>query len=241
MSWDTQCIRRELEALAEPSYSVFASKLIPNCSNLIGVRIPQLRRLAKAIVKDAPLDYLEDLADAKTLYFEETMLQGLVIGNLREDIEVVLQEVARFIPKVTNWSLCDSFCNELKIVRQHRARVWAFLTPYFQSHKPYEIRVAVVLLRFHFIDEGYIDALFPIFDAIKHEDYYVKMAVAWALSMCFVKFPSKTMAYLQDNHLDDETYHKTLQKMRESTQVDGSTKARIKGMKRKKNNTSRGR
>ncbi len=223
-------IRKELFALCEDGYRDFASALIPGCNNLLGVRIPQLRKIAKRLVKENPIDFLDNAQD---MYFEETMLKGFIIANMHEDIEIILEQVSLFIPKITNWSLCDSFCSELKIVRKHKERVWKFLASYHQSSEAYDLRFAVVMLLFHYIEEKYLDEILCICDTITHDDYYVKMAVAWALSMCFVKFPHETLAYLKNNTLDKETYNKTLQKIGESLRVNKETKAMIKSMKRK--------
>lgn len=78
-----------------------------------------------------------------------------------------------------------------------------------------------------FIDDEHIGQLLEEYDAIRHDGYYVKMAVAWALSVCFVKFPEITMQYLKQNALDDFTYNKTLQKIIESYRVDTETKKLI--------------
>ncbi len=223
-------IRRELFDISEEKFRAFATSLIPGCENLIGVRIPQIRKIAKRIIKDSPIDYLDNAED---IYFEETMLKALIIGNMNEDIEITLEQVALFVPKITNWSLCDSFCNELKVTRLHKERVWKFLQSYHQSDEAYEIRFAVVMFLFHFVEKQYLDDILFICDIITHEDYYVKMAVAWCLQVCFVAFPKETMEYLWDNNLDDETYNKALQKIRESLKVDKYTKEIIKSMKRK--------
>ncbi len=225
-------IRNELLALAEEKYQKFSVALIPGCDNLLGVRIPLLRNIAKSIIKDQPFDYLHK---AKEVYFEETMVKAFIIGNLKEDIEVVLKEVELHIPKITNWSLCDSFCAELKIVRKHKERVWEFLQKYSSSNNAYDIRFAIVLLLFHFIEENYIDEILVACDKIKHTDYYVKMAVAWCISICFVKFPAKTMDYLKNNTLDDDTYNKALSKIVQSLRVEAPTKELIKSMRRKNN------
>ena len=96
----------------------------------------------------------------------------------------------------------------------------------------YEIRFGVVMAMQHFIDEEHLDELFSLYDGIRHEGYYVRMAVAWALSVCFVKFPERTLAYLKQNSLDKFTYNKALQKITESYRVDAATKKVIRGMKR---------
>ncbi len=224
-------VRKELIALSEEKYKVFASSLIPGINNLIGVRIPEIRKIAKKMVKNDEIEYLNNAND---IYFEETMLKGFIIGNLKEDIEIVLKQVELFIPKISNWSICDSFCSELKIVRNYDKRVWEFLEKYYTSNKEYEIRFAVVLMLFHFIKKEYIDDILHVCDTIKNEEYYVKMAVAWCLSICYVKFPKQTHKYLLNNNLDDFTFNKAIQKIRESFRVDKITKEELNKLKRKK-------
>ena len=60
----------------------------------------------------------------------------------------------------------------------------------------------------------------------------MRMAVAWAISVCFVKFPDETMRYLRESRLDADTYNKALRKIVESDRVDGNAKTVIRSMKR---------
>ena len=106
-------------------------------------------------------------------------------------------------------------------------------SPQDQDAAEFPVRFAVVMLLSYYIKEDYIDAVLLRLDSIRHPGYYVRMATAWALSVCFVKFPDKTMAFFQDNHLDDFTYNKALQKTIESFRVDKATKDRLRSMKRK--------
>ena len=225
-------IRIELEKIAEENYRIFATKLIPNVDNLLGVRLPRLRKIAKKI---AQLDYEYYLVMDNHLYFEEVMLQGMIIGEIKLPWTERSRYVKQFISKIDNWSVCDSFCCGLKFEVSEKELVWQFLHPYFASDKPYDIRFAVVMLLFHFIDDEYAQKVFTLFDQIKNDDYYVKMAVAWAISIYFRELPTLTMSYLQKNQLDDWTYNKALQKITESLKVDFNTKIIIRTMKRKKN------
>ena len=86
----------------------------------------------------------------------------------------------------------------------------------------------------YYITEEYIDIVLKSLDKISHDGYYVKMAVAWAVSICFIHFEDKTMDFLKNNNLDDFTYNKSLQKICESLRVNKDTKILIKSMKRKK-------
>ena len=225
-------IRIELEKIAEENYRIFATKLIPNVDNLLGVRLPRLRKIAKKI---AQLDYEYYLVMDNHLYFEEVMLQGMIIGEIKLPWTERSRYVKQFISKINNWSVCDSFCCGLKFEVSEKELVWQFLQPYFASDKPYDIRFAVVMLLFYFVDDEYAQKAFTLFDQIKNDDYYVKMAVAWAISIYFRELPTLTMSYLQKNQLDDWTYNKALQKITESLKVDSNTKIIIRSMKRKIN------
>ncbi len=160
------------------------------------------------------------------------MVARFVICELKDDIDVVLEHVEAFIQRIDNWSVCDSFCTHLKITRQHQARMWEFITSYVSSNRAYDVRFAVVMMLTYYVEPDYLDSLFNYSNEIKHDDYYVKMAIAWAISICFIKYPAETMAYLNHNELDDFTFNKSLQKIRESTRVDMNTKVRIAQLKR---------
>ncbi|MFC3748337.1 DNA alkylation repair protein [Paenibacillus sp. GCM10012306] len=227
-------IREQLLLLTDADYQKFTASLIPNISNILGVRLPELRKLAKGMARGDWRAYLEQ-ADSE--YFEEIMLQGMVIGyaSTRKgaDIEEILKYITAFVPKIDNWSVCDSFCIGLKFTNSHRERVWGFLQPYLASDQEYEIRFAVVMILNFFVEDDDMDRVLEQLDMIVHEGYYVKMAVAWALSVCYVKHPERVMAYLKHNFLDDFTFNKTLQKITESYRVSSEDKQRIRSMKRR--------
>ena len=224
-------IQTQLMALAEPKFQAFSASLLPGVDNLLGVRLPVLRQLAKEICQGDWRDYL---AQATEETFEETMLQGMVIALAPCTLEETLEYTKTFVPKITNWSLCDSFCGGLrKKVKQDPQRVWQFLKPYLASQEEYPLRFAVVMLLEHFVTPDYIDQVLVQLENIRHPAYYVRMAVAWALSICFVHFPEKTMALLQTSQQDSFTYNKALQKITESLRVDPQTKAQIRTMRRK--------
>lgn len=225
-----QKIRLRLFELAEPDYKIFVERLIPGCDNMLGVRLPNIRKLAAELAKG---EWREYFAQCKDEYFEETMLHGLTIGYLKEDTETVVAELRRFVPKIDNWSICDSFCSGLKIARKQPQRFWDIASEYSRSERAYDVRFAVVLLLDHFIDAEHINELLILLDGVKNQDYYVKMSLAWALSMCFVKFPEPTMTYLKKSGLDDFTFNMTLRKICESRQVSQNERELVMEMKRK--------
>ena len=224
-------IKKELEALADKKYKEFHTALLPGTNNILGVRIPQLRILAKKLSKEKEWRTFIEISDVQ--YYEESMLQGMIIGRAQMDLPERLKYIELFIPRINNWAVCDIFGGELKAtVDKNKETVWLFVQPYLKSKQEFEIRFGIVML-FHYIDENHIDQLLAYADQFDHEAYYARMAMAWMLSICFVKFPEKTMQYLQKSKLDNWTYNKALQKTTESLRVTKETKEILKGMKRR--------
>lgn len=223
-------IRAQLLEQVDEKYKKFQSTLIPNTTNILGVRLPILRKMAKEIAKGNWQDFL---INGPEDYFEELMLKGIVIGCVKIGIDEKLQWVESFVPKISNWSICDSFCSSLKIAEKDRKKVWDFLMPYLNSTSEYEVRFGIVMLLNYFIEKEYIVMVLRLFNSIKHDGYYVKMAIAWAVSFCFIHFPNKTMKFLNNNDLDDFTYNKALQKIIESNRIEPETKDQIRELKKK--------
>ena len=224
-------IRTDLLNLQDKKYQQFHSSLCPGTDNIIGVRIPVLRNYAKKLSKQENIK--EYIFFNKTKYYEEVMLQGMLIGLTKNsDIKETLTMLENFIPKIDNWAVCDICCAGLKVVNKNKEVFWKFIQKYLKSKKEFELRFAIVMMLDYFIDEKYVDNVLTILDNIKHEAYYVKMAVAWTISVAFVKFQAKTMKYLKNSNMDDWTYNKSLQKICESLRVDKGTKEKIKKMKR---------
>lgn len=223
-------IRTYLEEHAESKLQEFSSGLIPGTDPIIGVRVPVIRELAKMIAKE---DWRSYLANARDDTYEEIALQGFVIGYAKADIDEILSYAKAFIPKIHDWSVNDGFCSTFKIARKHREKVWEFLMQYKESPNEFEQRVVAVMLMAHFLEEDYIDRVLAVWDALKHEGYYCKMGVAWGVATAYAKFPKETHAFLLDNHLDDFTYNKSIQKMLESYRISPEDKTVLRTMKRR--------
>lgn len=222
-------IQEKLFSLRDEEYQKFHSSLCPGTNNIIGIRVPVLRDFAKKIVKQDWRGYLQK---AKDNYYEEIMLQGMVIGLAKMELEERLEYVKQFIPKIDNWAVCDVSCAGFKFAKKYPNEVWEFLKTYLGSNKEFEIRFGVVMLLDFYIIEEYIEEVLKILNGIHHDGYYVKMAVAWAISIAYIKFPKETLRLLQKNDLDTFTYNKALQKIIESYRVSEGEKKKIRAMKR---------
>lgn len=224
-------VDEELMKIADPKNAEFEKKLIPADRVFLGARTLGMKALGRKIAKD---DWQNYISVWRPRYFEDFSLRGLVIGYAKMDLEERFRQYNTFIPLIDNWAVCDASCSVWKIKDNEKERVWNFVIPYMRNPSEFGMRFGTVMMLSKFIDDEYIDRVIREMDRVKHDGYYLKMGVAWTLSVCFVKYPKKTMEYLKNCTLDDFTYNKTLQKIIESYRVDDETKNIIRSMKRKK-------
>ena len=225
-----------LEQLSEEDYKKFNENLLPGTKHVLGVRMPKLRALAKEIAKGDFRAYLneayEKISADKGSYHEEIMLEGLVIAYAKMELKERFFYLDRFVPKIHNWAVCDCCSNTYKFMEKYQEESFAYLETCLHSQREYELRFGIVSLLDHFINDSYIDRVLSICEHTRHEGYYVKMAVAWAVSVCYVKFPIQTKRLLLANEMDDFTHNKAIQKIRESYRVSREEKVELNRLKR---------
>lgn len=224
-------LRRRLEALAEPGYRAFAARLLPGLApeRLLGVRLPNLRRLAREIVRDSGAGWLSQPVSG---CFEEIMLRGMVIGALPGGAEEVWPLVEAFVPLIDNWSVCDSFCAGLKLARRQPDAVWPRLLPYLADSRPYFVRFGAVMLLTYYVNSQRVQDALALLEAADCPEYYAQAAVAWALSIYYVNFPEEVTGCLRRNRLDAFTHNKAIQKIVESRQVSAEAKEAVRALRR---------
>ena len=197
--------------------------------NYYGVRIPELRKIAKKVAKEKNFDFFYE----KHTCFEEFTIHAFAIGYLKEDINVCLRLLKEFIPFIDNWSVNDSLCQNMKFARTHQEEVFNFLKTMKDSNNEWEIRVVAVTFLSHFLNDKYIDEVIKILDQLKRPTYMSKMGIAWAFATIMAKYPEKMYESLPHSSLDDWTYNKAICKMRESFRVKEEDKEKLKNMRRK--------
>lgn len=225
-------IKEVLLSHTDEKFRDFTSALIPGSRPILGVRIPILRQIAKKIAKG---DWQIFIKEAPEDTYEEVNIKGFVIGYAKADLQTLFPFIAEHIEKINDWSLCDGFCSNLKIVAKNRDTFLEFLLPYSKVDDEYKQRVVAVMLMDYYLTDEYIDMTLEVLDSLKNENYYCKMAVAWAVATAWAKQRDKTYLYMQDenNTLDDWTYNKAIQKMIESYRVSEEDKVMLRGMKRR--------
>ena len=193
-----------------------------------GVRVPVLRQYAKQLYKSGVRP-----EDIDTVFYEEIMLRGMLTGAVKyPDIDSFKMAVLAHLPYVTNWALCDIFCGSLKQTKKFLPQMLEFITPFTVSENEYEARFSAVMLLSYYITDEYIDNTLELLKSIKHEGYYAKMAVAWALSVALVKYYKKTREFIKNNDLDKFTHNKAIQKARESYRISSEQKEELLTLKR---------
>lgn len=221
----------KLEQYADIKYKAFNDSLVPGIRPSYGIPVPRLRALAKELAQG---DWQGYLACAEDTTNEERMLQGFVIGYIKCEFPVFLQCLSHFIPKIDNWAVCDTVAATLKQVKKHLPEFLDFLRPYLSATEEFQLRFAVVMLMDYYLTPAYIDMVLDTLCHVAHDGYYVKMAVAWALSVCFVKFRDKTLPVIQNNGISDNfTHNKAIQKICESYRISQEDKQLLRGMKRR--------
>lgn len=219
-------LREELFSLQDLKYRDFHSALVPNIDKeqIIGVRLPELRKIGKKLT-DNNFDWH---------YYEEIMLHGFYIGYARLSFEDRLSLLKNFVPYINNWAVCDCVCSTLKFVNKNKESFLEFLKPYMNSEKEYELRFAIVMLMDYYLDDEFLQFTVDYLSKIKSDYYYVNMAVAWALSVAFVKKSSSVLPLIENYVLLSFVHNKTISKICDSYRVDKTTKEKLKTYRIKK-------
>ncbi len=228
-----ETIRQRLYALAEDSYRDFSSALVPGCGTMLGVRLPKLWALAKELAGQ----YEAYLAEPCGELFEEVMLRGMVIGCMKCPTEQRLQYIRDFIPRIDNWSVCDSFCCGLKEAKKKPEVYWDFILPYLHSEQEFAVRFGVVMLLAHFAHGLWLPEVLEQLRQVTHPGYYVKMAVGWAVSVCYIHDADVTWSWMQTAGLDEETQRMAWQKILDSRRVTGENRERIRRLREQRKRT----
>ena len=219
-------IEKDLRLLVDDKYY----KMYGN-SDSLGVRIPTLRKYAKDLYKEYSLDYL--LKNIGEDYFEEILLKGFLIGlNDNLSWEELEKYIEYYVPKINSWGICDCFCASLKIVRKYRKQMWILLNKYLEVDSEYQVRFALVIILTYYIDDEYIDRIYNIINEVKLDKYYVKMANAWLISYCLIKYYDKTIVFLENSDIDKWTYNKGIQKAIESYRIGNKEKEYLRKIKK---------
>lgn len=218
-----------LQSIKEDKYKEFSEKLCTSKYEMLGIRIPLLRSIAKKICKTNYIEFLELCEDK---YYEEVLIEGLIISNINDEA-IFDKYFNSYIKKIDNWAICDSFCNSLKIVINNPNKYFKLATKLSKSKQEYTCRVGLIIILNFFIKKEYLIDIFNILDSIESDKYYINMAEAWLICELYINFEKETERFLKNNKLNKFTQNKAISKIRESYRVTKEKKEYLNSLKRK--------
>ncbi len=229
-------IRERLKALVVPNdeeYREFNKRIVATNYKLLGVRTPALRKLAKEIAAWPQVqEYLWEGVGADPLY-EEVMLYGLVLAARarRMPLDEVFTRLERLIPYFDSWAHVDVIISDFKIFKKHQVGVFNRFAPLKNHPGEFEKRTFVIVLMDYFLDAAHIDATLEELAGVPQGQYYVDMAIAWALSVALVKHYDRTEPLLRRPVFSKFVHNKAIQKARESFRITPEQKEYLKSLK----------
>ena len=211
-------LKQWLEQNADLAYAKFSLSLIPNeTRKMYGIRRPILNKKAVEFA-----DTWENISNDSC---EEVLLKAYAVGHIK-DIQTQLAAVQKFVPLISTWENCDTFCSALKSAKKYPSLFWPLLVSYSQSSSDYEQRFAYVMMLKYFCTPDYIDSVLRILLSAKPKIWDTKQSIAWALAECFIKFEDKTNPLLKN--LTPELRKLTRRKIFDSKRVSVQTKQGLK-------------
>ena len=221
-------ITKELFNLQDNSYRELQSKITPNISKekVIGVRIPEIRKLAKKINDIEKKEFLKTLPHT---YYDENILHSVLLSEIK-DYDELIKEINNFLPYIDNWAVCDTLLP--KALKKHKKELIKEIIKWSKSKDTYTCRFGISMLMRHFLDEDFKKEYLEIPVTIKLDDYYVKMMISWYYATALAKKWDETIIYLESNVLDKWIHNKTIQKARESYRITKEQKEYLNTLKR---------
>lgn len=205
----------ELNANADAKYKDFIAKLVPTIEKdtIIGVRMGDLRRLAREIKKEASLDIFNE---TKFYYREEKLLYALCLFKMSDSFDKAMDALDEFLPYIDSWEVTDLVAGEIIIKEAHREAAFQKAQSYLLSEDEYTVRLGLVILNRKFNDDEHIDKILTVLKTINTDAYYVNMATAWLLCELYFTDKAKVDEFLSSEYISMEIKKMTRQKIRES-------------------------
>lgn len=206
----------ELFALKDDLYGDFQKQIVPEIPReaIIGVRVPDVRKLAKKLIKEPDVD--EFLDELPHRYYDENMLHGLLISEMK-DYDACIARFDEFLPYVDNWAVCDIMSP--KVFKKNKTELLKKIKEWSASEALYTCRFGIEMLMTYFLDDDFRPEYLEIPASVRTEEYYLKMMIAWFFATALAKQWDASVRYLEDKRLAPWIHNKTIQKARESYRI----------------------
>lgn len=221
-------IQEKLFALQDLNYRQFQAKLMPTVDpeQIIGVRMPALRKLAKELKGTAEAEAF--LAALPHRYYDENNLHGLLLCA-RSSYEETVAGLEDFLPHVDNWATCDLLSP--RAFRTHPPQLPGQIRRWLGSGDTYTVRFGLEMLMSFYLDECFRPEYLDWAAEVKSEEYYVRMMVAWYFATALAKQYDAALPYLTSRRLEQWTHNKTIQKAVESYRITPEQKDALRALR----------
>ena len=221
-------IVEELFRMQDKDYALMQTKIIPTVAadRIIGVRTPALRTFAKSLYKDSDIDAF--LSSVPHQYFDEDQLHAFIL-SLEKNFDKCIAEVDAFLPYIDNWATCDQLSP--KVFKKEPEKLLPHIQSWIKSDRTYTVRFAISMLMQHFLDERFDVKYADLAAAVRSEEYYVNMMIAWYFATALAKQYESILPYLEEKRLDDWVHNKAIQKSVESYRITDEQKTYLKTLK----------
>ena len=220
--------REKLSSLQDLKYRDMQVRIIPSVKpeSIIGVRTPELRKMAKELAQSREIGvFLENLPHK---FFEENQLHAFIVSGMK-DYRECLGALNRFLPYVDNWATCDQMSP--RVFKKHRLELMESIRGWLGSAETYTIRFGIGMLMEHYLDEDYDPACPEMVAAVRSEEYYVNMMIAWYFATALAKQYEAVLPFITEHRLDTWTHNKAIQKAIESFRITPEQKEYLKSLK----------
>jgi len=216
--------------IGNEDYAEFNKRTVNTNKIVLGVRMPDLRRLAKKLAQNVDQDEIEKLLfKIDTTVYEQVLLCGLIISYARLADAQKISLTKKYLNLADSWAEIDAFVQKRTL--ENRQIWWDFASSCLKSKQEFVVRYGVVELMTNFSNQQDIDATLAKMRTVKHQGYYVKMAIAWLYATAAVDFFDLVLAEIKSNQIDEWTKQKALQKMIESYRISDEQKEIIRKLK----------
>ena len=232
--YDYKELRLKLAELADDEYREFSMKGIPSERPFIGVRIPLIR---EAVAK-VPNERLAEFIAVEPVAIEEVLARGMMICRLPYKEIVASRDELHGeswfdsqIACIDNWCTCDIFCSEVcrKLGKNREEFLETKVDGLFDAKNEFAVRAGLVILKCGYVSEDYLAMIFDRVERLAdRKEYYIRMAIAWLIAECFIKYSEITLTYMNVSGLPKWTYNKTISKICDSYRVDEETKEMLR-------------
>ena len=212
----------------DDEYQKFQAKLVPNIppETIIGVRTPQMRKIAKEVFQSDIRD--EFLSDLPHKYYEENLIHFFVLAMIK-DFDECVRLVEEFLPYVDCWPVSDQATP--KSFKKNHQRLLPYIKKWISSQHVYTARFGIRMLMNEFLGEDFKEEYLELVASKEGEDYYLKMMIAWYFATALAKRYDESIKYIENRRLDEWVHKKTIQKAVESYRVTDEHKEYLRSLR----------